>query len=1262
MQPHQMNIAQQFQRQMQPHQMKIARQFQQQVQPHQMKIAQQFQQQVQPHQMQIAQQFQQQMQPHQMQVVQHPLTTLPQQQSQQISVTSGAYLPSIIGTLTQHQPNLDIQLIPDINHHQSQQQHGKLQQQKQPQQQQQPNSIQSNVFQTHGTWLQQQYRNSQIPTGRTVPQQPWVGAITQQLFPVNSAALPILQQQQQPSYLQQISASQNYAPSAIVTASATVQRPNQQHNFAQPIPAINKHGTAEAYKSAPNTAETGFKNQNQLLDSTVNSIPVYSLNGHFDTSRPEINTLTTHNHRDNTQLFNTKLKKLGTDPKTEHHLLDGQLSKEGDSKIASLKTRSTIFKVASNIRQAVDRSSSITDSRRQQGSAEDGSAQEAVTIPTDLPSIQAVTISQEQLQKLSLIIVSVLKLQYPNSVSLPEPVDVAAAVVNSPALLSPLLTPHVMGNPRSRPVRSALGLEAVDKMSTPGASSKENSIAGSPSLLTLLLSPFSSSVLSSPWHHKNLLHNRSLELQRHQSKNQRSIENMLPDVERRDLQNSLPTSKPANDTLMSAVSGPRKSSPTETSSTGVRRLVKSDETRLQTLLDQVRRLQLKEQAQLAERGRQLRQQQDLLLAQQGASLNKQQKQLQAFQKQLEQQQQIYKENIVNRMGTDIIRSIIREEINGPTGIARLSHQTNGPEIAGVQGVATTGRFAASSSNSAFVDVGLFGHNIDQESPAASGLSPIKFNVNRNSVGPRVSDLTGTDGGANSLDLSVSNNPTNDPLDPLGLGGIDRYRTKLSRASINEMSLPSLADREGKERGDLIENEASINAKPSRFSLSSSSSSLSSFPSSPSLYSTLSSSSSSSASSSSPLSSTASRILSTNATSSSSSSSYPLWSPASQLSSTSAKSSSISSSYLLSSAASEQLDTDAASSTYPLSSPASRIPGTGTTSSARVAEGSRGIASSWSVVMQPSTLANRLNSGNRRRPILSTRAQPRSFVRGTGLDKSRRHYNSNLGHIFPQSSSNNPLGLNQNQAVRYSSAAEKGPTQDDTSYITYPVRSRYTSTDYQGKGNHATTSTLNSPEESSLGVPKLFPYVDLATSTPPLWKSKSLLENDSKTATRTGADFSRSHYLGDQNEQDLRHQQQQHYLRHHLNHQQQLQGLRYQHPEHLQLQRRHHEQRRHLFGSHQQRHKLQGRYQHLTQQHGSQAVQRRSQKRLQNKRYLQHQNTFIAKPNTDLTKKVVDGIEVRATPSKPLNPGGPLRIGLDINVRHGVYPIETLKQS
>ncbi|GFR59047.1 hypothetical protein ElyMa_001784500 [Elysia marginata] len=52
---------------------------------------------------------------------------------------------------------------------------------------------------------------------------------------------------------------------------------------------------------------------------------------------------------------------------------------------------------------------------------------------------------------------------------------------------------------------------------------------------------------------------------------------------------------------------------------------------MQSLLDQVRLLQHKEQAQLAERGRQLREQQDLLLLQQGATLKKQQKQLQAFQ-------------------------------------------------------------------------------------------------------------------------------------------------------------------------------------------------------------------------------------------------------------------------------------------------------------------------------------------------------------------------------------------------------------------------------------------------------------------------------------------------------------------------------------------------------------------------------------------------------------------------------------------------------
>ena len=52
---------------------------------------------------------------------------------------------------------------------------------------------------------------------------------------------------------------------------------------------------------------------------------------------------------------------------------------------------------------------------------------------------------------------------------------------------------------------------------------------------------------------------------------------------------------------------------------------------MQALLDEVRRLQLTEQAHLAEKSRQLREQQDLLLAQQGANLKKQQKQLQTLQ-------------------------------------------------------------------------------------------------------------------------------------------------------------------------------------------------------------------------------------------------------------------------------------------------------------------------------------------------------------------------------------------------------------------------------------------------------------------------------------------------------------------------------------------------------------------------------------------------------------------------------------------------------
>ena len=124
-------------------------------------------------------------------------------------------------------------------------------------------------------------------------------------------------------------------------------------------------------------------------------------------------------------------------------------------------------------------------------------------------------------------------------------------------------------------------------------------------------------------------------------------------------------------------------------------------------------------------------------------------------------------------------------------------------------------------------------------------------------------------------------------------------------------------------------------------------------------------------------------------------------------------------------------------------------------------------------------------------------------------------------------------------------------------------------------------------------------------------------------------------------------------RNHQQHQLRVRQQRLQH--HQQL---HAQQRRNVFGSQQHRQK-----QRLGNQRQDQARQPLPPQQLRGRHQLQRHspNTQTSELHDALTKQVLDNIEVRATPARRLTPGGPLRIGLDINVRHGVYPIDSLKQ-
>ena len=379
------------------------------------------------------------------------------------------------------------------------------QQQQQQQQQQQHSITQSNALLPQNMWIhQQQHQNHHTPMVLTMSQnqQSLTEVTPQQQVSGYPTTFPLVgqQQQQQQQQLQQqvfpqeIASSQNFAPSTLKVSPPMVQRPDSQFTLTQPSftgsPGDN-----------PVNIMSGSGGQNILLNSIASSTPSKIPIDYQDTFLPTNHKPQVHHQEDVSLLVNTIMKLLGSIPQVAEASQNiASVSRTDDTRGAS--ANATILKVASDIRLAVARSGLQSD-RESQGTPR---ATETILIPPDSPSTQSVRISQQELEQLSLIIVSVLKLQYPSVTSLPAPADVARAISISPSLLSPLLALQATGNSRSRSVRSAfdsnLGYEAGRGVSTLSLPSPNNSTTSASSLLSLLLAPFASSV-SSPSTQRN---------------------------------------------------------------------------------------------------------------------------------------------------------------------------------------------------------------------------------------------------------------------------------------------------------------------------------------------------------------------------------------------------------------------------------------------------------------------------------------------------------------------------------------------------------------------------------------------------------------------------------------------------------------------------------------------------------------------------------------------------------------------------------------
>ncbi|GFR58175.1 hypothetical protein ElyMa_001762000 [Elysia marginata] len=361
---------------------------------------------------------------------------------------------------------------------------------------------------------------------------------------------------------------------------------------------------------------------------------------------------------------------------------------------------------------------------------------------------------------------------------------------------------------------------------------------------------------------------------------------------------------------------------------------------------------------------------------------------------------------------------------------------------------------------------------------------------------------------------------------------------------------------------------------------------------------------------------------------------------------------------------------------PLSSSASRIPDGAIVSPGSEALGTRSVASSWSVAMLPGASGrsgpqSSHNSGHRGRPKLGSVATSRSDLRDVGLDKSRVYTRELSSSSSSQAFNNNPLGLSLNVGGRNNAAH----LQDDSSYTAYPVtltRPRYTSgaTVIGAKNRRVVSNSLSSRQPSGFSALSFKPSFAVNSASSALssgyQRSQTHSANSNAGAYVGGLENSfgsRRSLPSPNQQQNHRKQQQQQPLRHQRNHHQQL------------LQPRSEQQQQEQQQQQQRRNALHANHQHQRHlQHRSQSARPRSHQQHhhqgRHRQLMNHQTpttsavqgTRGTNPRSGFTRHVVDGIEVKATPARRLSPGGPLRIGLDINVRHVVYPLKPFKQS
>ena len=380
------------------------------------------------------------------------------------------------------------------------------------------------------------------------------------------------------------------------------------------------------------------------------------------------------------------------------------------------------------------------------------------------------------------------------------------------------------------------------------------------------------------------------------------------------------------------------------------------------------------------------------------------------------------------------------------------------------------------------------------------------------------------------------------------------------------------------------------------------------------------------------------------------------------SSRSSSSSSLSSpSSMFPSLSSSASSASSSSSSAPLLSGSPRIPGSATSSATSEVQGSRGVAMSWSLARSSG------QPGSRQKPSYGSISASRSLFKDVGLDKSRVFYN-NKGQPSATRSTRrtiNPLGLDLSlsRAGRSNLPAQlrQGETtQDATSYSATPVRlarPRYHRVADASRRSHTGVgSTQASPEPPSLGALKPALSLDTASAVLPSRYNglgTSAIGRNSGVTSGYGetSSFLTGQSLSSRNQQRL-------YLRNQRNQQQQQLRLRQQQSRQQEQQ----QQRLQHFGS-QQQHRHHSRPQQHQGHIGSGRLHQRPVGMQQIQRHTQRaQSTQRTDPGADITRQVLDNIEVKATPARRLTPGGPLRIGLDINVRHGVYPIEALKQA